>query len=56
MDAVTLILIILVILFLFGGYGWPRGADGTAPLNGLLYLLAVVVVIILVVRLLGVIV
>lgn len=54
MDAVTLILFILLVFFLLGGYGWPRGGDGPAPLSGLLYLLAVVVVVVLVIRLLGI--
>lgn len=56
MDAVVIILIILLVFFLAGGWSWPRGETGPAPLSGLLYILAVVVIVILVVRLLGVIV
>lgn len=55
MDALTLILVVLIVLFLVGGLGWPRPADGPANVNGLLYVLAAIVLVVLLVKLLVVI-
>lgn len=54
MDAVTLLLIVLLIVFLVGGVGWPRPAEGVAVVNTVLYVIVVVIVVVLIVRLLGV--
>jgi hypothetical protein len=48
------VLIILLVVGLLGGFAYPRPADGPATVNTLLYVLAVVVLIILVLRLLAV--
>lgn len=54
MDALVVVLVILLVLFLAGGYGWPRDPEGPAPVNSALYVLAVGVVVLLLLRLLAV--
>lgn len=52
----TVVLVILVLLFAFGGYGGRRAGwygDGTWGIDTLLYILAVVLVIWLLLRLFG---
>jgi hypothetical protein len=54
MDAVSLLIVVLIIVFLIGGFGYPHPADGPAPINAALYIVAVVLVIVLLVKLIGV--
>jgi hypothetical protein len=54
MDVVTVVLVVFLLVFLLGGVAWPRPSAGGAPINTLLYFLAVVVIIVVVLRLLGV--
>jgi hypothetical protein len=52
-DVLTLVLVVLVAIFLLGGFAWPRPVDGGAPVSVALYVLAVVVLVLVLVRLLG---
>lgn len=54
MDILTLLLVVLILAFLFGGLAWPRPETGPAPVNSLLYILAFVVILVVLLRLLGV--
>ena len=56
MDIVVVILVIFLLIFLLGGVGYPRavGAPYYGGVNGILYLLAVLVLIVIVLKLLGV--
>jgi NhaP-type Na+/H+ or K+/H+ antiporter len=49
-DVPTLLLVVLILVFVFGGVSFPRTDDGGHAVNAMLYVIAVV----LVVRLLGV--
>jgi hypothetical protein len=53
-DVPTLLLVVLILVFVFGGVSFPRTDDGGHAVNALLYVIAVVLVVVLVVRLLGV--
>jgi hypothetical protein len=53
MDPIVILLIVLLVVFLFGGLSWPAPAYGTSPVSALLYLLVAVVLIVLVLRVTG---
>jgi hypothetical protein len=53
-DVPTLLLVVLILVFVFGGVSFPRTDDGGHAVNAMLYVIAVVLVVVLVVRLLGV--
>jgi hypothetical protein len=53
-DVVTLLIVVLILVFVFGGMSYPRATEGAAPINMALYILAVILVVVLVVRVLGV--
>ena len=54
MDLLTVVLVVVILLLVFGGTAWPRPAEGMAGLNLVLYVLAAIVLVVVVVRLLGV--
>lgn len=53
MDLLTVVLVVVILLLVFGGTAWPRPAEGVAGLNLVLYVLAAIVLIVVVVRLVG---
>ena len=53
MDLLTVVLVVVILLLVFGGTAWPRPAEGMAGLNLVLYVLALIVLIVVVVRVLG---
>jgi hypothetical protein len=53
-DVPTLLLVVLILVFVFGGVSFPRTDEGGHAVNAILYVIAVVLVVVLVVRLLGV--
>jgi hypothetical protein len=53
-DVPTLLLVVLILIFVFGGVSYPQTVDGGHAINAILYVIAVVLVVVLVVRLLGV--
>lgn len=54
MDVPALLLVVLILVFVFGGVSFPRTDEGGHAVNAILYVIAVVLVVVLVVRLLGV--
>jgi uncharacterized membrane protein len=53
-DLLTVVLVVVILLLVFGGTAWPRPAEGMAGLNLVLYVLAAIVLVVVVVRVLGV--
>jgi hypothetical protein len=53
MDPIIIVLIVLLVVFLFGGLSWPAPVSGTSPVAALLYLLVAVVLIVLALRITG---
>ena len=53
MDLLTVVLVVVILLLVFGGTAWPRPSEGMAGLNLILYVLAAIVLIVVVVRVLG---
>jgi hypothetical protein len=54
MDLLGIILIVIIICFVLGGMAYPRSAEGPPLVNGLLYLLAFIVLLIVLFRVVGV--
>jgi uncharacterized membrane protein len=52
-DVVSVVLVVVLLLLVFGGTAYPRPAEGMAGLNLVLYVLAAVVLVVIVVRVLG---
>jgi hypothetical protein len=50
MDLLGIILVVIVIAFVLGGMAYPRAAEGPPLINGLLYLLAFIVLLIVLFR------
>lgn len=50
MDTLTVVLIVVLVLLVFGGIAYPRPIEGSATVNGALYLVAAVVLIVVLVR------
>jgi uncharacterized membrane protein len=52
-DVVSVVLVVVLLLLVFGGTAYPRPAEGMAGLNLVLYVLAAVVLVVIAVRVLG---